>query len=245
MTTVVVPAILVAAGAVMSWGSGVVLYRLAPAAGYLSETERQDFRSFGQEWGWLTPLPVLLVWFAAVWTFHAPPRRSSVSATVGVAGYDSPAMGRSVVAARASRGRRLAAVCVDGLLLSIVSTLWLWIAVGVVSLLGGGGAAAVAVVMVLGWVGIIWLFVPWCLARAGVRNGQTPGKQLLGVRVVRLDGQPLELGRSLLREVVGRNLLSVLTFGLYGMVDSAWCLFDAEQQTLHDKAARTVVVEAR
>jgi uncharacterized RDD family membrane protein YckC len=90
------------------------------------------------------------------------------------------------------------------------------------------------------------LYAPLLLARLGSANGQTIGKQLLGLRVVTLDHQqtPLTFGKAFLREFVGRSILNVLSFGLYSLVDSAWCLFDARKQTLHDKIAGTVVATA-
>lgn len=57
---------LVVAGGIMSWLSGRLMYRLAPAAGYVTDADREDYRRFGREWGWLTPLPVLAYWAAHV-----------------------------------------------------------------------------------------------------------------------------------------------------------------------------------
>jgi uncharacterized RDD family membrane protein YckC len=69
-------------------------------------------------------------------------------------------------------------------------------------------------------------------------NGQTLGKSMLGLRVVKADGTPLTDADALLR-YVGYYLNSFF-FGL-GWI---WALFDSEKQGLHDKLARTYVVKA-
>jgi uncharacterized RDD family membrane protein YckC len=67
------------------------------------------------------------------------------------------------------------------------------------------------------------------------RFGATPGKQLLGLRVVTLDGSPLGYGGALRRYCA--ELLSVLSFGLgYLMV------LAPEKRALHDILTGTQVV---
>jgi len=82
------------------------------------------------------------------------------------------------------------------------------------------------------------------LSRGGERNGQTWGKQALGIRVVRNDGRPLTVGVAVLREGVGKQLLTIVTFYAYALVDYLWPLGDRENQALHDKLASTHVVVA-
>ena len=69
----------------------------------------------------------------------------------------------------------------------------------------------------------------WTLA------GQTPGKQLVGVRVVRTDGRRIEFGRAVVRRL-GYILSSLLYLGFL------WILFDNRRQGWHDKLADTIVV---
>lgn len=77
------------------------------------------------------------------------------------------------------------------------------------------------------------------------RWGQTLGKRVCGVRVVRQDGAPrLGFGSAILRWL-GTNAGVLVPFagGIYGMIDSLWLLWDKPwQQCLHDKFAKTVVV---
>lgn len=66
--------------------------------------------------------------------------------------------------------------------------------------------------------------------------GQTPGKWALGLRVVRTDGRPLTIWRSILRYLA--YWLSALPLFL-GFV---WIIFDAKRQGWHDKIADTCVI---
>ncbi|APG43256.1 RDD family protein [Syntrophotalea acetylenica] len=67
--------------------------------------------------------------------------------------------------------------------------------------------------------------------------GQTPGKMLLRLKVVRRDGQNMTYGRAALREILGK-FVSGITLGIgYLMV-----AFDAHKQGLHDKIADTCVI---
>jgi hypothetical protein len=67
-------------------------------------------------------------------------------------------------------------------------------------------------------------------------RGQTPGKRLLGVRVIRLDGRAL--GWWLSFERFGGYAASLST-GLLGFLQILW---DHNRQGLHDKAVETVVI---
>ncbi|RLC94819.1 MAG: RDD family protein [Chloroflexi bacterium] len=67
-------------------------------------------------------------------------------------------------------------------------------------------------------------------------RGQTPGKMLMGLKVVRTDGTRIGWGRSALR-YVGYNI-SVLAFFLGYL----WVAVDPEKQGIHDKIADTYVV---
>ena len=69
----------------------------------------------------------------------------------------------------------------------------------------------------------------WLLA------GQTPGKRVLGVRIVRTDGKRLRFWNAL-RRVIGYVFSSILFLGYL------WILFDNRRQGFHDKLAGTMVV---
>ncbi len=85
----------------------------------------------------------------------------------------------------------------------------------------------------LGWTGLYFTgFVAFW-------RGQTPGKRLLGVRVVRLNGQPMTLWMSF--ERFGGYAAGLVT-GLLGFAQVYW---DDNRQMIHDKVVETVVVRER
>jgi len=85
----------------------------------------------------------------------------------------------------------------------------------------------------VGWVGVYFtLFLAWW-------DGLTPGKRLLEMRVVRLDGTPLTLWLSF--ERFGGYAAGIAT-GLLGFAQVYW---DPNRQAIHDHIAHTVVIQMR
>jgi uncharacterized RDD family membrane protein YckC len=82
----------------------------------------------------------------------------------------------------------------------------------------------------VGWMGLYFT------AFIALWRGQTPGKRLLGLRVVRLDGKPMSWWASF--ERFGGYSASVIT-GLLGFAQILW---DRNRMALHDKITETVVV---
>jgi pSer/pThr/pTyr-binding forkhead associated (FHA) protein len=83
---------------------------------------------------------------------------------------------------------------------------------------------------------------PILMGRSGPQNGQTWGKQALGIRVARDNGQPFTYGTALLRDFVVKGLL----FGalaIVWLVDALWPLWDEQNQALHDKLLGTHVLK--
>jgi uncharacterized RDD family membrane protein YckC len=81
----------------------------------------------------------------------------------------------------------------------------------------------------------------WLLAR----NGQTVGKKLIGIRIVRSDGTPAALGRILaLRYGIGYLVaaLHVVLLMIYSLVDCL-LIFRSNRRCLHDLIADTIVVK--
>jgi uncharacterized RDD family membrane protein YckC len=70
------------------------------------------------------------------------------------------------------------------------------------------------------------------------KTGQSLGKSFIGLRVVRLDGKPMDYKTALTRHLVGYPV-SALCFGL-GML---WMFWDGKQQGWHDKMAKTIVIK--
>lgn len=128
-------------------------------------------------------------------------------------------------------------------------------------LFGGVGAAFTAdddfgiVTLILGaifyvslLVAALILYAPLLMRRSGERNGQTWGKQLLGIRVVRTNGVPMDFTHSAIREALVKGLglgfaSSIIPVIPY-VLDALWPLWDDEHRAIHDMVAGTRVVEA-
>jgi len=98
------------------------------------------------------------------------------------------------------------------------------------------GADPVSLGVVLGlFLGLLFAYLT-IFARFG---GQTVGKMLLGLRVVRLDGHGLESLQAL------RRLGGMLLAGLPGLAGFLWVAFDVERRGWHDRVGGTLVVRVR
>lgn len=69
------------------------------------------------------------------------------------------------------------------------------------------------------------------------QNGQTLGKRLMGIRVVKEDGSPMDIGTSLIRYV------GYIISGFVFCLGYLWIIWDSKKQGWHDKIAHTYVVE--
>lgn len=95
----------------------------------------------------------------------------------------------------------------------------------------------VPLTLVIGY--LIW----WLITLA---NGQTPGKQIVGIRAVNADGRPLGWGMTFVREFVIKGLvvglISWITVYIFWLVNYLFPLFDRDRQALHDKMISTLVI---
>ena len=92
------------------------------------------------------------------------------------------------------------------------------------------------------------LYAPLLMRRPGARNGQTWGKQLVGIRVVRTNGVPMDFTHSAIREALVKGLglgfaSSIIPFIPY-LLDALWPLWDDERRAIHDMVVGTRVVDA-
>jgi uncharacterized RDD family membrane protein YckC len=76
-------------------------------------------------------------------------------------------------------------------------------------------------------------------------KGQTLGNMAVKTKVVDMNGATVTYGRAAGRvgADLGLGLVSSFTFGLLGLLDILWPLWDQKNQTLHDKIAQTLVVK--
>ncbi len=143
--------------------------------------------------------------------------------------------------------RRVGAAVVDALILTIPSLIIIALVVAVAA--GSDvGAAVTAIVTVLAYIVVALFYAPILMKREGVHNGQTWGKQVTGIRVVRNDEQPVGLGFAFLREFVVKNLLfgfvGGLLFYIPTLLNYLWPLWDDENRCLHDMVVSTHVVRS-
>jgi len=91
-------------------------------------------------------------------------------------------------------------------------------------------AILMVVTLFIGWV--IWWFIV-------APKGQNPGKAVVGLRVIKMDGSAMNTGSMFVR-----GLLAWICGLIPLWLDPLWILWDRDAQTLHDKLADTVVVKA-
>jgi uncharacterized RDD family membrane protein YckC len=69
-------------------------------------------------------------------------------------------------------------------------------------------------------------------------RGTTPGKRLLGMRVVKESGENARFGTMFFREVIGKAISAmILSLGFI------WIFLDRDRQGWHDKLASTYVIQ--
>jgi uncharacterized RDD family membrane protein YckC len=147
----------------------------------------------------------------------------------------------------ASWWRRAGAIFVDSCVIWAVSLPLIVVAFAAAgNSLGGLIAAYFAISAIPAVIGLA--YYPYLLARTGVRNGQTLGKQALGIRVISVSptGPDVRGGQAVMREVVMRQVvlggLGALLLWIPLLLDVLWPLWHPQRRSLHDLAASTIVV---
>ena len=136
--------------------------------------------------------------------------------------------------ALAERGTRLVAVIVDqaALMAPIFVCLLIGLAMSddVMSIVVLFGLAMLAVLGVVGYQ--LYLLVT---------VGQSLGKRLMGIKVVRTDGTPVDLARLIFLRNVVPAIINMFTWNLFGLID-ALVIFSEPRRCLHDHIADTQVI---
>ena len=95
---------------------------------------------------------------------------------------------------------------------------------------------------IVGGVGVCFLgfvMVAFVYLRALAKSGQTWGRRIVGIKVVRTDnGQAPGWGKA-----IGRTLFSYISSWIF-YLGYFWMIWDDQKQTWHDKVADTYVVQA-
>jgi uncharacterized RDD family membrane protein YckC len=104
---------------------------------------------------------------------------------------------------------------------------------------GEGGFIATFVLTPL----LIWIFIlAYQTYFNGNERGQTVGKMVMKLQVRdEATGGPIGYGKAALRGFVGL-ILGILCY-IPGIIDILFPLWDAKRQTLHDKAANSLVID--
>ena len=169
----------------------------------------------------------------------APPK----SAVADVAPSDG-------VGEKATRGSRLGATLIDGLIFGIPFVPSYVVAIPSVLHQGKPGAVSIwaALAATGGWLYFALLVLLCTLTITAIlvhKNAQTIGKKLLGIKVARKDGSRATLGRIfglryLLNSAIG---LIPLIGPFYGLIDVLF-IFGEPKRCLHDYLADTIVIRA-
>ena len=177
----------------------------------------------------------------------APPAGQPPPPAPPAAGYPPPVAWQPAGPARfgghilASWGSRAAAFLLDSVFVLLAF-------VPAIVVLANHGTAVGLILLGLAFIWTTFLYAPVFMMRAGDRNGQSLGKQILRIRVVRQGGETMDFGWSLLRELIVKGLL----IGMVGsfflsipvLLDYLWPLWDEQNRALHDMIVSTRVVEA-
>lgn len=195
-------------------------------------------------------------WDGAAWTqhTHTGPIGIPSSTTAQPSGPPQPAATTRPPAPAgatgttlASYGRRVGGWLIDWVLVGVVSSVVLLPAGGFFHTTSTSDANGLTTqqtsIGISGWGFVISavLVVGYGTVMCGSRRGQTVGMMAVGVRAVDpLVGGPIGYGRAFGRAAL-EYALAVLLF-IPWVIDMLWPLWDSRNQTLHDKASRTIVV---
>jgi uncharacterized RDD family membrane protein YckC len=144
---------------------------------------------------------------------------------------------------KASRGARLGAVLIDGLTVMICLIPVFMSAMASYKASASFNFASLGAFAIVGGVAFLGLMI-YDLYLIH-RNGQTIGKKLLGIKIVRTDGSRASLRRVFLLRSFVPGLIGRIPFAgpVFGLIDPLF-IFGAEKRCIHDLIADTIVVDA-
>jgi uncharacterized membrane protein SpoIIM required for sporulation/uncharacterized RDD family membrane protein YckC len=136
-------------------------------------------------------------------------------------------------------GSRIAAAAFDAVLLGV---LFFGLGLAVAALAAGRQSAGAwsTLVAVLALLAGFVLFWGYFLLFEALNHGRTPGKRLVGIRVVMDTGHPITFAAAAVRNLI--RVVDALPFGLVGL---AFVLFNPQNKRLGDLVAGTVVARDR
>ncbi len=131
-------------------------------------------------------------------------------------------MGQTKVFELAEIGERAIAIFIDSVIVGIIG--------GAIGIGGGNPLWGGGVLSFLLGAGYQWYFLTQ-------QTGQTPGKMLMNIRVIKVDGTPIDAVDAVMRYVGYLINTPILLMGWI------WALIDENNQGWHDKLANTYVVK--
>src|SRR6266516_483431 len=136
-------------------------------------------------------------------------------------------------------GSRIAAAACDAVLLGV---LYVGLGLALVALATGRETPGPwsTLVAVLALLALFLLFWGYFLLFEALNHGRTPGKRLMGIRVVMDTGHPITFAAAAVRNLI--RVVDALPFGLVGL---AFVLFHPQNKRLGDIVAGTVVARDR
>ena len=106
---------------------------------------------------------------------------------------------------------------------------------------------ALAVVSLLVYAAYLF-YAPLLMKRRGAHNGQSLGKQLASIRVIRADGTPMSFSDAAMRQIVYKHFGVIVASTFVPLfpwiLNYLWPTWDEENRALHDHAANTRVVRS-
>lgn len=174
----------------------------------------------------------------------APQKKLSVAAPVPApAPAPAPAMQQLRLA---SIGKRWLAIIIDGLIVGVITLMLVSVSGAFVTieasfLSNDATMISAAVSQFQNDVLTMNLLVSavYNVAFMTMFNGQTLGKIMLKLRVIKKNGRRIGILDAIIRNVFGYTISGMFLLGYL------WAMFDREKQTWHDKLAGTVVVDER
>jgi uncharacterized RDD family membrane protein YckC len=140
----------------------------------------------------------------------------------------------------ADRGSRLGASILDSFIFMLLVYVPFFMGAFITGVSGDADdPTAMAGGLVIGFVGLV-IFC-WITCRSLARTGQSIGKKMVGIKVIRSDGSAASLGRIIWLRNILNGIIAVIP--AYGIVDSLF-IFSESRQCLHDKIADTIVIKA-
>lgn len=133
-------------------------------------------------------------------------------------------------------GARLAAFIIDSLLQFLAILLCIGILFGVNRQLVNMGVVVRLSTIIAALIIIVFIiYMGYFITCEMLMNGQTIGKRLFGLRVIRDNGQPIEFTQALIRGII-RTTLDMMYVGIFVI------MFSKKHKRIGDMAAGTIVV---